>query len=181
MKTSGLRLHLNTARPGGRHGSGFRRNTRSAQRGLTLIEMIVTIVVLGIAMAALASFYPFFATLPDAERVEKAARNAESCAELIIAASRTDDEDENAVFDPHRIKDNTENGEDLTAESPGIGIAADLWNRFCGAADEETDSLVRVSRVEEDDAAAVLVIRIGYEGPGVGGLDPLYVGFDADE
>lgn len=153
----------------GPRGSGFVAS--AAQRGLTLIEMIVTIVVLGIAMAALASFYPLLAQLPDAEEAERAARNAESCAELIIAASRDHyDEDQNIfLFQPSEIQVGGELGP--ANGDNGIYIGEDLWDRFCSG-----NSLIEVSASEN---GGKLIIEIGYDSDStVSGLDPLYLGFD---
>ena len=152
----------------GPRGSGFVAS--AAQRGLTLIEMIVTIVVLGIAMAALASFYPLLAQLPDAEEAERAARNAESCAELIIAASRHYDSDEDRfLFQPSQIQVGGELGP--ANGDNGIYIGEDLWDRFCSG-----NSLIEVSASEHEYK---LIIEIGYDSDStVSGLDPLYLGFD---
>ncbi len=132
--------------------------------------MIVTIVVLGIAMAALASFYPLLAQLPDAEKAERAARNAESCAELIIAASRHYDEHEGRLlFQPSVIQVGGELGP--ANGGNGIYIGEDLWDRFCSG-----NSLVEVSA---SDHGHKLIIEIGYDSDStVSGLDPLYLGFD---
>ncbi|WP_338018548.1 type II secretion system protein [Halorhodospira sp. M38] len=155
----------------GPRGSGFVAS--AAQRGLTLIEMIVTIVVLGIAMAALASFYPLLAQLPDAEEAERAARNAESCAELIIAASRDyyDEDQKIFLFQPSKIQVGGELGP-ANGNDNGIYIGEDLWDRFCSG-----NSLVEVSASEHGKNK--LIIEIGYDSDStVSGLDPLYLGFD---
>gem|GEM_PF-4400907 len=136
--------------------------------------MIVTIVVLGIAMAALASFYPLLAQLPDAEKAERAARNAESCAELIIAASRHYDEDEGRLlFDPQ--KDLFPMGVPLVNpdEDDGIYVDKDLWGYFCAE-----DGMIEVVAME-DEGEEKVIIEIGYDSAStVSGLDPLYLGFD---
>ncbi|WP_345941476.1 type II secretion system protein [Halorhodospira halophila] len=147
----------------GPRGSGFVAS--AAQRGLTLIEMIVTIVVLGIAMAALASFYPLLAQLPDAEEAERAARNAESCAELIIAAFR------DGKFDPDLLNDGYEISKEdkQTLDEGDIDVTRDLWGAFCGGG--------IVVFVYDDTDEAVRIVKIDYEESAVSGLSPLYIGF----
>nr|WP_274522585.1 prepilin-type N-terminal cleavage/methylation domain-containing protein [Halorhodospira halochloris] len=63
------------------------------QSGLTLLELIVSIVVLGFAMAAFAAIFTLFQVVGNIEDADRFARKAQGCAELIIACDREDGED----------------------------------------------------------------------------------------
>lgn len=62
------------------------------QSGLTLLELIVSIVVLGFAMAAIAAIFPLFQAADDIDDADRFARKAQGCAELIIACDQEDGE-----------------------------------------------------------------------------------------
>ena len=63
------------------------------QSGLTLLEIIITIVIVGFAMAAIAAIFPLFQAAHDIEDADRFARKASGCAELIIACYQMDGED----------------------------------------------------------------------------------------
>lgn len=65
---------------------------QTQQRGVTLLEMVLVIVVLGIAFTALSGlFATAVRSLPVNDRLQSAGQLAQSCAERILSARRTPD------------------------------------------------------------------------------------------
>ncbi|MCG5533388.1 type II secretion system GspH family protein [Halorhodospira sp. 9621] len=58
------------------------------QSGLTLLETIVAILVLGFAMAGLAAVVPLFQSLDDVDDIDRFARKAQGCAEIVLGCHR---------------------------------------------------------------------------------------------
>ncbi|MCG5528639.1 MULTISPECIES: prepilin-type N-terminal cleavage/methylation domain-containing protein [Halorhodospira] len=111
------------------------------QSGLTLLETIVAILVLGFAMAGLAAVVPLFQSLDDVDDIDRFARKAQGCAEVILACHRAVGED---AFDGSNVEGLDECGglddddEDITVDDlldTGTGNDCDIdvdLDAYCG-------------------------------------------------
>jgi len=141
------------------------------QQGLTLLETIIAIIVLGFAMAGLASVYPLFQSLDDIEGADRFAREAQGCGELLLAANQLGGED---AFDfdlkqpPCRgdLNQPIDNMTDFLR--PGLGGHVD---DYCGAKAKKVQVMCR----HEGDYTVFKVAREGTDVP------PVYIGLPVSD
>ena len=126
------------------------RPDATRQRGFTLLELVVGLVVLGVAMLALMSTIPLLAGSSSIHDANQLAREGRSCAELLIALESAD---ELALAD-------SENDPGQWAETTPSPYK-DALDELCG-----NDSNLDVSHAGEDeDGMYTLTIRYGASSP----------------
>ena len=129
-------IHAATPRPG-----------VIGQRGFTLLELVVGLVVLGVALLALMSTIPLLAGSGGIHDANQLAREGRSCAELLIALESADELDlaDTDSDDPSQWAGTPYSDDD------GVLI------KLCG-----TDSNLDVSHDEDEDGDGMYTLTIGY-------------------
>ena len=128
------------------------RSGAPRQRGFTLLELVVGLVVLGVAMLALMSTIPLLAGSGGIHDANQLAREGRSCAELLIALESSDELEDLAASasEPSQWAGEPYNDDTLDGS----------LNKLCGA-----NSNLTVVSAGPDSGMYTVTIRYGASSP----------------
>lgn len=132
-------------------------------RGLTLIELVVALVIIGVAMAGLAGTFALLTGVAGTEDAEEYAREARGCGEALLA-----------VHQGPGLQLHTQCGESDSPATWAEGDAGEALGEICGGASLQ----VRCTVDPDAEGGPVSEVRIG---PARVGMTALYLQFPRED